>query len=84
MNWVDLLLLLAFVVGLAAGGVLVSRSPAFWLGMLELLIRRLWPYLMKLWVRLKLPLDPKAQEKLEHSRRRAEEWDHFRKKPRDR
>ena len=84
MHWVDLLLLLAFVVGLVAGGVLVSRSPAFWLGMLELLIRRLWPYLVKLWVRLKLPLDPKAQEKLDQSRRRAEEWDNFNKKPRDR
>lgn len=84
MNWVDLLLLLAFVVGLAAGGVLVSRSPAFWLGLLELLIRRLWPYLMKLWVRLKLPLNPEAQKKLDESRRRAEEWDFSKKAPRDR
>lgn len=83
MNWVDLLLLLAFMVGLAAGGVLVSRSPAFWLGMLELIIRRLWPYLMKLWVYLKLPLDPGDQKALDASRRRAEEWDFSKKKPRD-
>ena len=84
MTWIDLLLLVAFAGGLVAGGILVSRSPAFWLGMLELIIRRLWPYLMKLWALLKLPLDPQSQEKLDQSRRRAEEWDHFNKKPRDR
>ena len=84
MNWIDLLLLAAFMGGLVAGGILVSRSPAFWLGMLELIVRRLWPYLVKLWVHLKLPLDPKAQEKLDKSRRMAEEWDFSKKTPRDR
>lgn len=83
MTWVDILLLVAFVGGLIAGGLLVARSPTFWLGMLELIIRRLWPYLVKLWVYLKLPLDPQDQETLDKSRRRAEEWDFSRKKPRD-
>ncbi len=75
MTWTDILLLVAFMGGLIAGGLLVARAPAFWLGLLELIIRRLWPYLTKLWVRLKLPLDPTDQEKLDKSRRRAEEWD---------
>ena len=83
MNWVDLLLLLAFIVGLVAGGILVSRSPAFWLGMMELIVRRLWPYLLRLWIYLKLPLDPQAQEKLDQSRKRAEEWDFARKKAKE-
>lgn len=84
MTWVDILLLVAFVGGLIAGGLLVARSPVFWLGMVEIIIIRLWPYLVRLWVYLKLPLEPSAQEKLDKSRRRAEEWDPFRKKPRDR
>ena len=80
---VDILLLVAFIGGLIAGGLLVARSPSFWLGMLELVLRRLWPYLVRLWAHLKLPLNPQSQETLDQSRRRAEEWDFARKKPRD-
>lgn len=73
----DYVLLAAFIIGLAAGGYLMARSPAFWVGLVMVILQRAWPYLSK-------PLSPEDQKKLDQSRRRAEEWDPFRKKPRDR
>lgn len=80
----DYVLLAAFIIGLAAGGYLIARSPAFWVGLLMVILQRSWPYLRQLFAYLRLPLSPEDQKKLDQSRRRAEEWDFFRKKPRDR
>lgn len=80
----DYVLLAAFILGLAAGGFLMARSPAFWAGLVIVTLQRAWPYLVRLFVYLKLPMSPLDQQKLDQARRRAEEWDNFRKKPRDR
>jgi hypothetical protein len=80
----DYVLLAAFILGLVAGGFLMARYPAFWVGLAMVTLQRAWPYLVKLFAYLKLPLSPEDQKKLDQSRRRAEEWDPFRKKPRDR
>lgn len=80
----DHVLLACFIVGLVAGGVLIARSPTFWVGLAMVILQRAWPYLRQLFVHLSLPLSPEDQKKLDQSRRRAEEWDFFRKKPRDR
>lgn len=80
----DYVLLAAFIIGLAAGGYLMARSPAFWVGLVLVILQRAWPFLQRLFAYLRLPLSPEDQEKLDQSRRRAEEWDFFRKKPRDR
>lgn len=79
----DYLLLAAFIIGLAAGGLLVARSPTFWAGLVIVALQRAWPYLVKLFVYLRLPMSPKDEEKWHQAIRRAEEWDFARKKPRD-
>lgn len=79
MTWVDLVLLLAFMLGLAAGGYLIARSPTFWVGLGLVIFKRAWPFLQPYFK----PLSPEDQKKLDQSRRRAEEWDHFKRKPRD-
>lgn len=43
----DALLLIAAMAGLAAGGVLVARSPAFWLGLATLVVKRLLPVILR-------------------------------------
>ena len=80
----DYVLLAAFILGLAAGGFLMARYPAFWVGLVMVTLQRAWPYLVRLFVYLKLPMSPLDQKKLDQARRKAEEWDNFRKKPRDR
>lgn len=80
----DYVLLAAFILGLAAGGFLMARSPTFWAGLVMVTLQRAWPYLVRLFVYLKLPMSPEDQKTLDQARRRAEEWDNFRKKPRDR
>lgn len=76
MTWVDGVLLATFVVGLLAGGYLVARSPAFWVGLALVIFTHLKPYLTK-------PLSPDNQKKLDQIRRRAEEWDFARKRAKE-
>lgn len=83
MTWVDILLIAAFVGGLVAGGLLVARSPTFWVGLLMVVISRAQPYLVLLLAWLTRPLAPEDQKKLDTSRRRAEEWDFARKRPKE-
>lgn len=73
---IDYVLLAAFIIGLAAGGYLVARSPAFWVGLFMVILQRAWPFLSK-------PLSPEDRERWNQSIRRAEEWDPFRKRPRE-
>lgn len=79
----DYVLLAAFIIGLAAGGYMVARSPTFWVGLVMVILQRAWPYLRQLIAYLKLPMSPEDQKRWEQSIRRAEEWDNFRKRPRD-
>lgn len=74
-------LVVAVLIGVGAAAFLVMRTPAFWLDLAQQLAHRLAPEILKY---LSKPLSPEDQKKLDQSRRRAEEWDHFRRKPRDR
>lgn len=74
-------LVVAVLIGVGAAAFLVMRTPAFWLDLSQQLVQRLTPEILKY---LSTPLSPEDQKKLDASRRRAEEWDHFRKKPRER
>lgn len=71
----------AVLIGVGAAAFLVMRTPAFWLDLGQQLAQRLAPEIMKY---LSKPLSPEDQKKWEQSIRRAEEWDTFRKRPRDR
>lgn len=74
-------LVVAVLIGVGAAAFLVMRTPAFWLDFGQQLAQRLAPEIIKY---LSKPLSPEDQQKLDQSRRRAEEWDFSRKKPRDR
>ena len=75
---VDTLLLIAAFIGVGAACYLVARSPAFWVGMALIIFKAVKPYLI---VYLR-PLSPEDQKKLDETRRRGQEWDPFRKRPR--
>jgi len=78
------LLLAAGVIGLGVGGYFVVRSPSFWIALVTEAAKVITPALQELGRRLARPLSPEDQKKYEQSYRRAQEWDNFRKRPRDR
>lgn len=78
MTWVDILLLVIASLGVFAAAYLVARSPAFWVGLGLVAFKAAKPYLA-LYFR---PLSPEDQKKLDAARRRGQEWDPFRKRPR--
>lgn len=77
---ITVLLVAAVLAGIAAASYMVFRSPAFWLDIAQELANRLMPEIIKY---LSKPLSPEDQKKLDETRRRGWEWDHFRRKPRD-
>ena len=84
---IDGLLLAAFIIGIMAGGYMIARSPAFWLGFIMVTFTALKPHLVKLlpyFVKLFKPYDTDTQKKLDDTRRQGREWDYFNKRPRER
>lgn len=69
MNWVDILLFLAALLGLAAGGFMVARSPSFWVGMGKEVFKSLLPILTK-----RLP--PEQEQAWRDCVRRNGRWNH--------
>lgn len=73
--------LAAVFVGLTAAAFLIGQRPAFWVGAIVEVFRRAWPsiraYLFK-------RMTPEQESELHQATRRAQEWDHLRKRPRDR
>ena len=66
----DALLIAAVIVGVAAAGFLVARSPTFWLGLVTLIWSRLWPIIWAVVSKRKSP----EQEALDReSYRRGED-----------
>lgn len=61
MNWIEPLLIAAAVLGICAGGVLVARSPAFWIGMAKVILTNAWPYLVR-WLK---PASPEELKRLD-------------------
>lgn len=78
--WQEYLLYACFCVGLIAGGILFARSSTFWVGLGIVILKRSWPYVMRY---VAATLSEEDQKKLDATRRRAEEWDPFRKQPRE-
>lgn len=73
MNWIDIALFCAVLVGLAAGGFMVARSPAFWVGMGLEVFRRMLPVVAK-------RMSPEKEKEFHDCVRRGGEWDHSRKR----
>lgn len=84
MNWLDALLifavLIAMILGVAAGGFLAARQPAFWAEMISALGKAALP---KIIAYLVLRNPPDIEKKMRDCVRRGGEWDNFKKKCRD-
>lgn len=80
MDWLQIALIAAAILGIAAGGALVARSPTFWFGLGVVMFNAGFPYL-KAYVTKRMTAEQEAE--LRKTTRRAQEWDPFRKKPRD-
>ena len=79
-NWIDAILIICMAIGAGAGAYSYARNQQTYIDIAKAAVKAAWPYL----VVLTRPLNAEDQKKLDQSRRRAEEWDNFRKKPRDR
>lgn len=69
MNWIEPVLILSVILGLFAGGVLVARSPAFWVGLGSVLIQAALPYILK-----RMP--PEEEEAWRKCMLRGGKWNH--------
>lgn len=77
MNWIEIVAIVVLLLGIGAGGFLVSQRPTFWFGLGVVMFRAALPYLSK-----RMP--PEKEKEFQDCIRRGGEWDHFRKKCRDR
>jgi hypothetical protein len=69
----DAALFAVVLLGLFAGGFMVARSPTFWFGVGQEIIKSMIPILMK-----RMP--PEKEQEWRDCIRRGGEWDHIRKK----
>lgn len=77
-----LLILFAVFVGLCfgAGAYSIARTPKFYIE----LATELWPLIKGVAIAIFVPRNtPEVEDKMKQATRRAEEWDNFRKRPRD-
>lgn len=74
-------MLSAVFCGLTAAAFLVGQRPSFWVGAIIAVLTRAWPTIMAY---LFKRMTPEQESELHQANRRAQEWDHFRKRPRDR
>lgn len=77
MNWQEAIAIVVVLLGLGAGAFLFAQRPSFWIEFGIKLGQRLWPVLTK-------RMSPEKEKEFHDCVRRGGEWDHFRKKCRDR
>jgi zinc transporter ZupT len=74
--WFSVLLGLAIVLGGSAGAFLFFRSPKAYIQFGKLVFRAVLPYIIS-------RNSPEIEKKMQDSYRRGEEWDNFKKRPKD-
>jgi len=81
MTWQEAVATLVVLAGLGAGAFLVAQRPAFWVEfggrVLAALAPRIAAFISK-------RMTPEQEAEFQKSVRQGQEWDSFRKKPRDR
>lgn len=77
MNWIEIAAIAVLILGIGAGGFLVAQRPTFWFGLGVVMFRAILPHLTK-------RMSPEKEKELHDCIRLGGEWDHFRKKCRDR
>lgn len=73
MNWIEVALVAAAIVGLVAGGVLVARSPSFWVGIGTVMFKAGMPYLIKYVTKRMTPAEETEWRAAERAGR-GDEW----------
>lgn len=81
MNWIEVALIAAAIIGLVAGGILVARSPAFWFGMGVVMLKAGMPYLIR-YVSKRMP--PEEEAAMRRCVLSGGEWDPIRKRCKNR
>lgn len=69
MNWFDIVLIGAVLVGATAGTVLVVQQPVFWSGLVTAMLRAALPYVVK-----RLPADKEEEWRKAERAGRGDEW----------
>ncbi len=59
MDWMSVLAVLVFFIGVGAAGFIVARSPSFWIGFVKELIFRFGPLVVKFILKRKSPEEEK-------------------------
>lgn len=77
MTWQEAIATIVVLSGLGAGAFLFAQRPSFWIEFGVRLGQRLGPVIFK-------RMSPEKEKELHDCIRRGGEWDHFRKKCRDR
>jgi hypothetical protein len=77
MNWIEVALVAAAILGIAAGGVLVARSPSFWFGLGSVMLKAAWPFL-KAYVTKRM--DPETEHRWRQCQLRGGKWNHHKKR----
>lgn len=79
MDWLEIALIAAAILGIAAGGFLVARSPTFWVGVGTALIKAAAPYIIAY---LTKRMTPEKEAEFRKAIRSGQDWDPFRKRAR--
>lgn len=80
MNWIDAALLGVVLIGVACGVFMVARSPTFWADVGAALFAAALPHIRDYIIKRNAPV---IEERMHQATRRAQEWDNFNKRPRD-
>jgi len=75
-NWLEIAAIVVLLVGIGAGGFLVAQRPSFWLGLASAVFMAVLPHLAK-------RMTPEKEKELQDCLRRGGEWDHFKKRCRN-
>lgn len=73
MSWLEIAAIVVFLVGIGAGGFLVSQRPAFWWGLLAEAFKAALPVLAR-------RMTPEQEKAFQDCMRRGGEWDHAKKR----
>tara|TARA_R110000868_G_scaffold5086_1_gene31460 strand:+ start:6636 stop:6881 length:246 start_codon:yes stop_codon:yes gene_type:complete len=77
MNWLEIAAIVVLLMGIGAGGYLVAQRPAFWAGLGAVLIKAVWPHILKY---VSARMTPEQEKEFSDCVKRGGEWDSFRKK----
>jgi hypothetical protein len=81
MTWFEIAAIVVLLLGIGAGGFLVVQRPAFWVGIAQVVIVKLFPYIAAYMAKR---MTPEQEAAYQECVRRGGEWDSFRKRCRDR